>query len=37
MTNYIGKGSIKNLSKILEHEKAKNIVVFTGKSSYETI
>ena len=31
------KGAIENLSKILQLEKAKNILVFTGKKSFENI
>ena len=31
MTDYIGKNSITNLSKILQEENSKKILVFTGK------
>lgn len=37
MTSFIGRNSINNLSKILKEENAKNLLVFTGKKSYETI
>ena len=37
MTSYIGRNSIRNLSKILEVEKAKKALVFTGRKSYEAI
>ncbi len=34
---FVYRGAIENLSKIIELEKAKNILVFTGKKSYENI
>ena len=37
MTEYIGRGSIDNLSSILNTENANNILVFTGKSSFKNI
>lgn len=37
MTSYVGKNSIKNLSAILQKEKAQRVLVFTGKKSYEAI
>lgn len=34
---YFGKNSIKNLSEILRAEKAKNILIFTGKKSFDLV
>lgn len=34
---FVYRGAIENLSKIIELEKAKNVLVFTGKKSYEKI
>jgi phosphonopyruvate decarboxylase len=34
---FLYRGSIENLSKIIELEKAKNVLVFTGKKSYKII
>ena len=37
MTSFIGRNSITNLSKILQEENSKKILVFTGKKSYDAI
>ena len=37
MTSFIGRNSINNLSEILKEENAKNILVFTGKKSFDVI
>lgn len=37
MTSFIGKNSISNLSKILKEENTKNLLVFTGKKSFDAI
>ena len=34
---FIYRGAIENLSKIIELENAKNVLIFTGKKSYENI
>ena len=34
---FVYRGAIENLSKIIESEKSKNVLVFTGKKSYENI
>lgn len=35
MTEYIGRGSISNLSSILDKEKSQNLLIFTGKVSFQ--
>jgi phosphorylcholine metabolism protein LicD len=37
MTSFIGRNSIKNVSKIIKDEKAHKLLLFTGKKSYESI
>ena len=37
MTSFIGRNSINNLSKILKKENAKELLVFTGKKSFDVI
>ena len=37
MISFLGKNSIQNLSKIIQDEKAKNVLIFSGKKSYDAI